>query len=81
MHSASAEQEDAACALVDALSLEDAAFELDDASNPHLQRHWRVIEALALGEEPPLGDCEQGDESLPQVSVAMLVCVVRRLVG
>ncbi|KDD71402.1 hypothetical protein H632_c5111p0, partial [Helicosporidium sp. ATCC 50920] len=33
-------------------SLQLGAFRSDDIPNPHLQRHYAVLEAIALGEEP-----------------------------
>eukprot|EP00878_Enallax_costatus_P017342 GHUV01018214.1.p1 GENE.GHUV01018214.1~~GHUV01018214.1.p1 ORF type:complete len:638 (+),score=155.08 GHUV01018214.1:188-2101(+) len=52
---ATQEQVEAAAKLVSDISLDapDAPFSTADIANPHLARHFEVLEALALGNEPP----------------------------
>mmetsp|Transcript_33489 Transcript_33489/g.72324 ORF Transcript_33489/g.72324 Transcript_33489/m.72324 type:complete len:594 (-) Transcript_33489:1080-2861(-) len=59
---ASSDQVDKALALVRALQLPED-FECDQVPNPSLQRHYEVLQAVALGEDPT--QCTVTDETLP----------------
>eukprot|EP00879_Flechtneria_rotunda_P001876 GHRR01002047.1.p1 GENE.GHRR01002047.1~~GHRR01002047.1.p1 ORF type:complete len:433 (+),score=166.08 GHRR01002047.1:1761-3059(+) len=67
---ASEEQIAAAEALINAISLDNAdegvAFSSVDIPNPHLQRHFEVLEALALKMDPPPVE-ELDDETAPDL--------------
>jgi Ku70/Ku80 C-terminal arm len=73
---------DAAAALIDALSLDadDEPFQSSLIRNPHLERHWQVVEDLALGAQEPQPLETLDDQTRPNLEwidshTAVLVCV------
>eukprot|EP00775_Hariotina_reticulata_P004952 gene4952-5193_t len=65
---ATEDQVAAAEALVKAISLgEEEPFSTADIANPHLARHFEVLECLALGQQPPPIE-EFEDESAPDIT-------------
>lgn len=61
VHFATDEQKEAAKSMIAALDLED--FDSSDINNPSLQRHYDVLQCIALEEEPDIDQME--DNTLP----------------